>query len=275
VRRRAGTGAERPGRFARLVEFLQLLRCDSRAWQLESSTLNPGCGAAAAETARGLLTHTVRLEGGSAVRYIIVALTEWNFHSAGPLFDTLDGRPVRDADRVHQALSVAVLVIEQPRGRAWRMPCAESVPLSSLIESCPRCGSHQLRVTGGSELKVCEIWIHWQAAEEGFVSKVMRLAEEPSVRCRTDAPVSAVVRTLDVSSSCTSGSSRRLFAPYARQSGLAQATHRIVGHRASCDRSLRQSTPRNTHSSDRPMRAALIVKAERAFEWVGLLGSYE
>lgn len=54
----------------------------------------------------------------------------------------------------------ATLVIEQPGGRAWCMPCAESVPLSSLVEACPRCGSHQLQVTGGNELKVREIEIH-------------------------------------------------------------------------------------------------------------------
>lgn len=54
----------------------------------------------------------------------------------------------------------ARLVIEQPGGRAWCMPCGESVPLSSLVEPCPRCGSHQLQVTGGNELKVREIEIH-------------------------------------------------------------------------------------------------------------------
>jgi len=53
----------------------------------------------------------------------------------------------------------ATLVIEQPGGSAWCRSCGESVPLSSLIEPCPRCGSHQLQVTGGNELKVCEIEI--------------------------------------------------------------------------------------------------------------------
>lgn len=54
----------------------------------------------------------------------------------------------------------ATLVIQQPGGHAWCTSCGEAVPLSSLIEPCPRCGSHQLRVIGGNELKVCEIEIH-------------------------------------------------------------------------------------------------------------------
>lgn len=98
--------------FARLAEFMQLLRDDSCTGQLESSAPGPGCGAAAAEMARGLLTHAVRLEDGRVVQYVIVAPTEWNFHSAGPLFDTLDGRPVRDADGAHRALSLAAATLD-------------------------------------------------------------------------------------------------------------------------------------------------------------------
>jgi hydrogenase nickel incorporation protein HypA/HybF len=40
------------------------------------------------------------------------------------------------------------------------MPCGETVSLSSLADPCPRCGSHQLQVTGGNELKVKEVEIH-------------------------------------------------------------------------------------------------------------------
>ena len=54
----------------------------------------------------------------------------------------------------------AELRIEQPDGRAWCMPCGDTVVVAGLAEPCPRCGSHQLQVTGGNELKVREIEIH-------------------------------------------------------------------------------------------------------------------
>lgn len=54
----------------------------------------------------------------------------------------------------------AELVIESPGGRAWCMPCGETVSVSGLGEPCPRCGSFQLQVTGGNELRVREIEIH-------------------------------------------------------------------------------------------------------------------
>lgn len=61
-----------------------------QAWSLGDNT-----GAAAVETARGLLLHVVRLESGhnegKIADYRIVAPTEWNFHPAGPLFQALSG----------------------------------------------------------------------------------------------------------------------------------------------------------------------------------------
>lgn len=48
-------------------------------------TPSPGTGVAVVETARGLLTHAVRLEGGRVARFAVIAPTSWNFHPAGPL----------------------------------------------------------------------------------------------------------------------------------------------------------------------------------------------
>jgi len=42
-------------------------------------------------------------------------------------------------------------------GRAWCMPCGASVPLARLGDACPRCGSYQLQITQGEEMKVKEI----------------------------------------------------------------------------------------------------------------------
>jgi hydrogenase nickel incorporation protein HypA/HybF len=44
-------------------------------------------------------------------------------------------------------------------GKAWCMPCGELVPLAGLGESCPVCGSYQLRVSQGEEMRVKEIEI--------------------------------------------------------------------------------------------------------------------
>ena len=42
-------------------------------------------------------------------------------------------------------------------GRAWCMPCCASVPLARFGDACPHCGSYQLQVTQGEEMKVKEI----------------------------------------------------------------------------------------------------------------------
>jgi hydrogenase nickel incorporation protein HypA/HybF len=44
-------------------------------------------------------------------------------------------------------------------GRAWCMPCGEAVALARLGDPCPRCGSHQLQVTQGEDMRVKEIEI--------------------------------------------------------------------------------------------------------------------
>jgi hypothetical protein len=93
--------------FARIAEFTQVLREDSRAGHLESAMLGPGEGAAMGEMARGLLVHVVRMEGGRVADYAIVAPTEWNFHPQGALLRELEGRPAGDADQARRALAYA------------------------------------------------------------------------------------------------------------------------------------------------------------------------
>ena len=53
----------------------------------------------------------------------------------------------------------ATLEIVTLPGRAWCMPCAVQVPLARLGEPCPRCGSHQLEVVAGEDMRVKEIAI--------------------------------------------------------------------------------------------------------------------
>ncbi|MCP3881127.1 MAG: hydrogenase maturation nickel metallochaperone HypA [Sulfitobacter sp.] len=47
-------------------------------------------------------------------------------------------------------------IIEAP-GRAWCMQCSKAVPASRRFDACPECGSYQLQVTGGDELKIKEL----------------------------------------------------------------------------------------------------------------------
>lgn len=37
---------------------------------------------------------------------------------------------------------------------AWCMPCGKSVGIANRFDSCPDCGSHQLQITGGNELRI-------------------------------------------------------------------------------------------------------------------------
>ena len=47
-------------------------------------------------------------------------------------------------------------IIEVP-GRAWCMQCSEEVSVNKRFDACPDCGSYQLQVTGGEEMKVKEL----------------------------------------------------------------------------------------------------------------------
>ena len=47
-------------------------------------------------------------------------------------------------------------IIEMP-GLAWCLRCAEVVNVQALYDACPKCGSHQVQVTGGSEMRVKEL----------------------------------------------------------------------------------------------------------------------
>jgi hydrogenase nickel incorporation protein HypA/HybF len=53
----------------------------------------------------------------------------------------------------------ATLDIARTDGTAWCMPCGEQVPLAKLGDACPRCGSYQLQVLQGDEMRVKEIGI--------------------------------------------------------------------------------------------------------------------
>ena len=51
----------------------------------------------------------------------------------------------------------ARLEIIETEATAWCMPCGETVTVASRAANCPRCGSGQLQVTGGDELRIREL----------------------------------------------------------------------------------------------------------------------
>lgn len=51
----------------------------------------------------------------------------------------------------------AVLEIIETPGTAWCMACSKSVEIKQRCEACPACGSYQLQVTGGEEMRVKEL----------------------------------------------------------------------------------------------------------------------
>ena len=51
----------------------------------------------------------------------------------------------------------AELEIDRPRGEAWCLQCAKTVPLARYGDPCPHCGGFQLAATGGTEMRVVDI----------------------------------------------------------------------------------------------------------------------
>jgi hydrogenase nickel incorporation protein HypA/HybF len=51
----------------------------------------------------------------------------------------------------------ARLEIIETVGQGWCMECARSVAVTDRYEPCPNCGSSQVQVTGGEEMRVKEL----------------------------------------------------------------------------------------------------------------------
>lgn len=51
----------------------------------------------------------------------------------------------------------AMLEIIEVPGEAWCMQCAKTAPVKQRFDACPDCGSYQLQVTGGEEMKIKEL----------------------------------------------------------------------------------------------------------------------
>ncbi len=85
-----GSGARLLARLLELARLPRRLRGGGFP-VVRARPLGDNTGVAAVETSRGLLIHVVRLENYRVGDYRIVAPTEWNFHSAGALAQSLMG----------------------------------------------------------------------------------------------------------------------------------------------------------------------------------------
>lgn len=54
----------------------------------------------------------------------------------------------------------AALDIIETEGKAWCFSCGDTVAIMARYEPCPKCGSHQLQVTGGEELRIKELEVN-------------------------------------------------------------------------------------------------------------------
>ena len=56
-------------------------------------------------------------------------------------------------------------IIEVP-GQGWCETCRCSVPMQVRFDSCPECGHFPLQVSGGTEMRVCELEVEQEAERE-------------------------------------------------------------------------------------------------------------
>jgi hydrogenase nickel incorporation protein HypA/HybF len=58
--------------------------------------------------------------------------------------------------RATLADGAALEIIELP-GQAWCLGCSSPVTVERRYDPCPKCGGHQLQVTGGDELRIKDL----------------------------------------------------------------------------------------------------------------------
>ena len=94
----------------------------------------------AAHRARTCTVRTVRLEIGALAAVELEALRF--------AFDVVKRGSVAED---------ALLDIVRVPGSAWCMQCSRSVTIAERTDPCPECGSWQLQVTGGDQMRVREL----------------------------------------------------------------------------------------------------------------------
>jgi hydrogenase nickel incorporation protein HypA/HybF len=108
---------------------------------------------ALAESVREIVQDAASANGArcvSTVRLEIGRLAQVELAAMRFAFDVVKRGSLADQAR---------LDIVELDGTAWCMPCAAPVVISRRGAACPQCGSHQLQVTGGDQMRVMDIEI--------------------------------------------------------------------------------------------------------------------
>lgn len=104
-----------------------------------------------AESIVQLVEDAARAEGCSKVRAVWLEIGQLASVEPEALrfcFDVVTRDSVAEGARLE--------IIDLP-GRAWCMQCAQQVEITGQHDACPLCGSYQLQVTGGNEMRVKEL----------------------------------------------------------------------------------------------------------------------
>jgi hydrogenase nickel incorporation protein HypA/HybF len=106
---------------------------------------------ALAESVLGLLEESARREEFSAIRAVwldIGCLAGVEVEALRFCFEVVTRDSIAAGARLE--------IVDSP-GQGWCMKCSEVVPINSLFDACPRCGTHQVQVTAGTEMRVREM----------------------------------------------------------------------------------------------------------------------
>lgn len=104
-----------------------------------------------AEGVMQIVEDSASREGFSSVRAVRLEIGELAGVEIDALrfcFDVVTRGTVADGAR---------LEIERTSGAAWCMRCAKTVPVAARLDPCPECGTHQLQVCAGTEMRVKDL----------------------------------------------------------------------------------------------------------------------
>jgi hydrogenase nickel incorporation protein HypA/HybF len=104
-----------------------------------------------AEGIVGVLEDSARAQGFARVRTVwleIGRLSAVELEALRFSFDVVKRGTIAEAAQLE--------IIDVP-GAAWCMRCCDSVAIDRRGEPCPRCGSHQLQVSSGDQMRVKEL----------------------------------------------------------------------------------------------------------------------
>ena len=104
-----------------------------------------------AEGVRGIVEDAARAQSFARVRAVVLEIGQLAAVEVDALRFCLD---VVLRDTLAEGARIDVHSVP---GTGWCMHCADTVAITQLYDACPRCGSHQVQATGGTEMRVKEL----------------------------------------------------------------------------------------------------------------------